>query len=77
VTNRNEARQRLIDTLNEEHNPSYFGDDSRDAERLVNDFAHELAEQIRNAPEPSQAWDDHYFKGEENAANLIDPEVQP
>jgi hypothetical protein len=76
VTNRNEARQRLIDTLNEEHNPSYFGDDSRDAERLVNDFAHELAEQIRNAPEASEAWDDDYYRGEAAAADLIDPEVK-
>jgi hypothetical protein len=74
VTNRNEARQRLIETLNEEHNPSYFGDDSRDAERLVNDFAHELAEQIRNAPEASEAWGDDYYRGRDDAAALIDPE---
>lgn len=76
MTNRNEARQRLIETLNEEHNPSYFGDDSRNAEQLVNDFARELAERIRNAPEAKEAWDDDYCRGEAAAADLIDPEVK-
>lgn len=37
-----EARQRLIDALTEEHNPSYWGGEPRNAERLVNDFAHAL-----------------------------------
>jgi hypothetical protein len=37
-----EARQRLIDALNEEHNPSYWGGEPRDAERLVDDFAQQL-----------------------------------
>lgn len=71
-----DARQRLVDALNEEHNPSYWGDEPRDAERLVNDFAHELAEQQRkNCQEvtcgPTEAqcacWDQ---------ADLIDPKVQ-
>jgi hypothetical protein len=75
MTDRDEARQRLIDALNEEHNPSYFGDDSRNAEQLVNTFAHELAEKIRNAPEAPQAWDDDYYRGQDDAADLIDPEV--
>lgn len=39
MTDRDAARQRLIDALNEEHNPSYWGGEPRDAERLVNDFA--------------------------------------
>jgi len=37
-----EARQRLVDALNEEHNPSYWGGEPRDAEQLVNDFEHAL-----------------------------------
>ncbi|MDX5563733.1 hypothetical protein PYK79_10760 [Streptomyces sp. ID05-04B] len=39
-----EFRQLLIDALNEEHNPSYWGGEPRNAEQLVNDFARELAE---------------------------------
>lgn len=66
------ARQRLIDTLNEEHNQSYWGDDSRDAEALVNAFAHELAEEIRNHGDTGTAWGEPYC----NCADLIDPEVR-
>jgi hypothetical protein len=77
MTDQDSARQRLIDALNEEHAPTYWGGEPRDAERLVNDFAHELAEQIRNAPEATAAWDDDYYRGEAAAADLIDPEVKP
>ncbi|MER5875474.1 hypothetical protein ABT119_06035 [Streptomyces sp. NPDC001910] len=72
-----DARRKLIDALNEEHNPSYWGGEPRDAERLVNDFAHSLAEKIRNASEAPQAWDDDYYRGEAAAADLIDPEMRP
>lgn len=37
------ARDRLIETLNEEHNPSYWGDYSRDAEALVDAYRDEVA----------------------------------
>lgn len=76
MTGHDEARQKLIDALNEEHNPSYWGGEPRDAERLVDDFAHSLAEKIRDAPEAPQAWDDDYYRGEAAAADLIDPEVR-
>jgi hypothetical protein len=42
VSGLDKARRRLIDALNEEHNPSYWGGEPRDAERLVNDFVEHL-----------------------------------
>lgn len=39
-------------------------------------YAHELAETIRNAPEAAEAWDDDYYRGRDDAANFIDPEVK-
>ena len=68
-----DARQRLVDALNEEHNPSYWGGEPRDAERLVNDFAHALAERIRI--EADEHAEGHY--GMHMAADLIDPEGAP
>jgi len=46
-----------------------------EATELMNGYAHELAETIRNAPEAPEAWDDDYYRGEAAAADLIDPEV--
>lgn len=68
-----EARQRLIDALNEEHNPSYWGGEPRDPERLVNDFTHALAERIRI--EADRHAEGRY--GMHMAADLIDPEETP
>lgn len=70
-----EARQRLIDALNEEHNPSYWGGEPRDAERLVDDFTHALAEEIRNWDGPdvvAERWAD----GMADAADLVDPRAR-
>lgn len=70
-----ESRQRLIDALNEEHNPSYWGGEPRDAERLVDDFTHALAEKIR-------AWDgpdsiaERWADGLSDAADFIDPKAR-
>lgn len=67
-----EARRHLIAALEEEHNPSYWGGEPRDAERLVGDFAHALAEQIRI--EADKHAEGH--GGMHRAADLIDPEVE-
>ncbi|MEV7975423.1 hypothetical protein [Streptomyces sp. NPDC086519] len=58
MSNFEETRQRLIDALNEEHNPSYWGGEPRDAEQLVNDFTHALVERIHNTPEVPEALDE-------------------
>ena len=77
VSSFEEVRQRLIDALDEEHNPSYWGSEARDAEQLVNDFVHALAERIRNAPDMPQGWDDDYYRAIDDVADLIDPEETP
>lgn len=74
------ARQHLVDALNEEHNPSYWGGVHRDAEALVDAFAHELAEMIRK--EARQGYGEKqpgttYYEGEAAlwAAVIIDPDL--
>jgi hypothetical protein len=68
VTDRDQARQRLLDALNEEHNPSYWGGEPRDAEQLVSDFENALAEKNREASAPPEPFARHLDrKGEEEA----------
>ncbi|MGW2721417.1 hypothetical protein [Streptomyces sp. NPDC001492] len=47
-----------------------------EAAALMDGYAHELAETIRNAPEAPEAWDDDFYRGLDAAADLIDPEVK-
>lgn len=43
---------------------------------LIDSFAHELAEEVRNAPYEDWGNEDRFHCGVSMAANLIDPEVE-
>lgn len=72
------ARKDLIDSLAFYFHRSSWppeGTAKGEAERLVDAFAHELAEQIRNSKELRILTDDH-MRDCYAAADLIDPEME-
>jgi len=56
----------------------YGGDAYADAVKMVDAFAHELAEKIRNHPDHDDAWGKGFYStlGLGMAADMIDPEVE-
>jgi hypothetical protein len=63
------ARQRLIDAITGDDDLCYCNSSlCSNGEELIDDFAHELAEKIRNENK-------RRYLGANGAADLIDPEV--
>lgn len=77
------ARDRILERLWWAVPSVNDGQAKRLAERMLDDFAHELAEEIRasrlEAPEGftfRHEWVDAWNAGRDDSADLIDPEVQ-